>query len=73
MREVIEEVIKAYGGISAVQKRFGYTEPMGVYNWRSRGIPKSLLAEIHVDTGIDVHRLKLGVGTQHHNEAAITS
>ena len=62
MREVIEEVIKAYGGISSVQKRFGYTEPMGVYNWRFRGIPKSLVAEIHVDTGIDIQRINLGVG-----------
>lgn len=62
MKEIIEEVIRAYGGVRAVQDRFGYKEPMAVYNWRSRGIPKSLIADIHVDTGIEINRLRLGVG-----------
>lgn len=56
--EVIDEIISAYGGVADVQKRFNYSEPMGVYNWRSRGIPKSLLADIHLDTGISIERLK---------------
>ena len=61
MKEVINEIISAYGGISKVQKRFGYSEPMGVYNWRSRGVPRSLIAEIHVDTKIPIARLQGGV------------
>tara|TARA_Y100000592_G_C5219761_1_gene198901 strand:+ start:85 stop:297 length:213 start_codon:yes stop_codon:yes gene_type:complete len=61
MNEIVEEVIAAYGGVSGVQDRFGYKHPMAVYNWRSRGIPKSLLADIHIDTGIEISRLRLGV------------
>lgn len=61
MEDIVEQVIAAYGGVSGVQSRFGYKQPMAVYNWRSRGIPKSLIAEIHVDTGIDINRLRLGV------------
>lgn len=57
MNEIIDEVISRYGGVKAVQKRFGYQQPMGVYNWRSRGIPRSLIAEISVDTGIAIPRL----------------
>jgi len=64
MREIVDEVIAAYGDVAKVQARFGYSEPMGVYNWRARGLPKSLIAEIHVDTGIAIQRLQLGV-TQH--------
>lgn len=60
-KEVVEEVIAAYGGVPAVQQRFGYKEPMAVYNWRSRGLPKSLIADIHVDTKIDIQRLQKGV------------
>jgi hypothetical protein len=60
MKEVVEQVISAYGGVKAVQNRFGYKEPMAVYNWRFRGIPKTLLAEIHVDTGIEIQRLQQG-------------
>jgi hypothetical protein len=61
MREIVEEVISAYGGVAKVQARFGYSERMAVYNWRSRGIPKSLIAEIHVDTRIPIKRLQLGL------------
>lgn len=61
MKEVVEEVIKAYGGVTAVQSRFGYKSPMAVYNWRSRGLPRWLIAEIYVDTGIDIDRLREGV------------
>lgn len=57
MNEIIDEVISRYGGVKAVQERFGYQQPMGVYNWRSRGIPRSLIAEISVDTGIGLPRL----------------
>lgn len=55
---VVDRIIDAYDGVSGVQKRFGYTEPMGVYNWRSRGIPKSLIAEIYVDTNIPIRTLQ---------------
>mgnify|MGYP006136974925 CR=1 FL=1 len=60
MKDIVDEVIAAYGGVRAVQDRFGYKEPMAVYNWRSRGLPKSLIAEIHVDTGIEIKRLQMG-------------
>lgn len=59
MSSVIDEVISAYGGVPKVQQRFGYKEPMGVYNWRSRGIPKALIADIHVDTNIPIEKLKM--------------
>jgi len=68
MNEIVEEVIGAYGGVSGAQKRFGYKHPMAVYNWRSRGIPRSLLADIHEDTKIDISRLRLGVAD--HQETA---
>lgn len=61
MNEVINEIIAAYGNVSKVQQRFGYTEPMGVYNWRSRGVPRSLIADIHQDTGIPIPRLQEAV------------
>ena len=57
-KSVVDEVIDAYGNVAAVQERFNYKKPMGVYNWRSRGIPKALIADIHIDTGISVERLK---------------
>lgn len=60
MKDIVDEVISAYGGIKSVQTRFGYKEPMAVYNWRSRGLPRSLIAEIHVDTGIEIKRLQMG-------------
>lgn len=63
MKEIVEEVISAYGGVGATQSRFGYKEPMAVYNWRSRGLPKSLIAEIHLDTNIPLERLQQGVRT----------
>jgi len=70
MNEIVEQVISAYGGVPGVQERFGYKHPMAVYNWRSRGIPKSLLADIHVDTGIEIERLKIGVYENSANSAA---
>ncbi len=70
MREIVDEVIDAYGGVDKVQKRFNYSEPMGVYNWRSRGLPKSLIAEIHIDTGIDIQRLQSGLSKSTPNQAA---
>lgn len=62
--QVVEEVIAAYGGVKSTQERFGYSEPMAVYNWRSRGIPVSLLADIYADTGIPLDRLKAGSSKQ---------
>ena len=59
MKNITEQIIDIYGGVKAVQARFNYTEPMAVYNWRSRGIPKSLIAEIHLDTGIPMQHLLL--------------
>lgn len=61
VNQIVDEVINAYGGVPRVQERFGYSRPMGVYNWRSRGLPRSLLADIHQDTGICIDRLKRGV------------
>lgn len=55
---IIDEIISAYNGVSNIQKRFKYSEPMGVYNWRSRGIPLRCIADIHLDTGISIKRLK---------------
>lgn len=63
MNEIIDEVISCYGGVKGVQERFGYQQPMGVYNWRSRGIPRALVAEISVDTGIALPRLLSAVKT----------
>jgi len=58
MSNIIEQVIEAYGGVSATQARFKYKSPMCVYNWRSRGLPKNRLADIHLDTGIHISLLK---------------
>lgn len=57
MQDIIEQVIAAYGGVQKTQKRFGYGSPMAVYNWRSRGLPRALIADIHVDTKIPVETL----------------
>jgi hypothetical protein len=57
---IIDEVIKSYGDVKAVQVRFGYSAPMGVYNWRTRGIPKDKIVDIHLDTGIDLKKLNVG-------------
>lgn len=56
--EIIEEIITAYGGVAGTQSRFKYKNPMAVYNWRARGIPRALIADIHTDTGISIPRLK---------------
>lgn len=58
--DIVQEVIDAYGGIKAVQEAFGYTEPMAVYNWRRRGIPRDKIEAVHKKTGIPVERL-LGI------------
>ena len=70
MNEIIDEVIAAYNGVKNVQVRFGYTQPMGVYNWRSRGIPSGLIADIHLDTDIPIERLKLAVRARAKSSAA---
>lgn len=70
MKKIVDEVIAAYGDVKAVQARFNYSEPMAVYNWRSRGIPRYLLTEIHMDTGIPVDRLQEGAGGRSRTPAA---
>lgn len=52
MKDVVDEVIKAYGGIEMVMTAHNYKDPQGVYNWRYRGIPISKLQKINQDTGI---------------------
>ena len=64
MKKLVNEIITAYGDVKAVQQRFGYKQPMGVYNWGFRGIPKKLIAEIHIDTGIELERLLEGANNQ---------
>lgn len=64
LKEIVNEVIDAYGGVSKTQRRFGFKEPMAVYNWRARGIPVRLIADIHSDTGISIDRLKAGSSAQ---------
>lgn len=54
---IVDEVISKYGGVKAVQVAFGYKQPMAVYNWRTRGIPKDKLIDIHLRTGIELSRL----------------
>ena len=61
MNEIVEEVIAAYGGVAETQKRLGYKHPMAVYNWRVRGLPQKLIADIYQDTKIPIERLKMGV------------
>lgn len=56
--DVVEEVIEKLGGVKAAQAHFNYTEPMAIYNWRSRGLPYHLLIDIHQATGIPLDRLK---------------
>lgn len=56
-KDIVEEVIDAYGGVSAVQDRMKYKDSMCVYNWRIRGLPKAKLADIHIHTGIAIDRL----------------
>jgi len=58
MKNIVDKVIKAYGGVKEVQKRFGYSDPMGVYHWRTRGIPRAHIADIYMDTGIAIELLK---------------
>ena len=59
--KVVEEVIAAYGGVSATQVKLGYKHPMAVYNWRVRGLPQKLIADIYQHTKIPIERLKMGV------------
>lgn len=55
--DILDEVIKAYGGVQAVQKRFNYASDKGVYHWRRRGIPKKFAYDIHEEKGIPLKRL----------------
>lgn len=57
-QQIIEEVIKKYGGVKGAQNRFNYSTPMSIYNWRIRGLPKSRLVDIYLETGIPIDRLK---------------
>lgn len=56
--DIVDQVIDAYEGIPNVMNRFNYKHSMGVYIWKRRGIPKSLLADIHIDTGIPLKTLQ---------------
>jgi len=60
MEEIVNEIIEAYGGVPGVMARFEYMQPMAVYNWRIRGVPLYLIADIHVDTGIPISKIKEG-------------
>lgn len=60
---IVEDVIKAYGGVKAVQERFGYKSSMSVYVWRKRGIPKNKIVEIYQDTGLDLQSLNKSAQT----------
>ena len=72
-KSVVDQVIGAYGGIPGAQERFGYTEPMGVYNWRFRGLPRSLIADIHIDTGIEISVLLTAVKSASSKDAVSTN
>jgi hypothetical protein len=67
--DIVEEVITAYGGIANTQSRFKYKDPMAVYNWRSRGIPRALIPNIHIDTGICLNRLMSSTGKSRQKSA----
>lgn len=54
---IVERVIDSYGGIKAVQKRFKYTSPVAVYQWKTRGIPKDKIVDIHLETGLPLKQL----------------
>lgn len=56
-KEIVEEVIDSYGGVTAAQESLKYKDKMCVYNWRIRGLPKSRIVEIHIATGIPLDRL----------------
>jgi hypothetical protein len=58
---VIEEVVKAYGGVKQAQERLDYDATMTVYNWRQRGLPLAKIPFIHLHTDIPVSRLLEGV------------
>jgi hypothetical protein len=56
--DLVNEVIRKYGGAKGVKERFNYSTIEAVYMWRTRGkLPKSKLAEIHLDTGIPLSKL----------------
>lgn len=67
-KKIVDEVIDRYGGIPSIVGRFNFKKPMTVYNWRVRGIPASKIADIHIDTGIELSRLKLASSAKHHSE-----
>lgn len=60
--DVINRVIAAYGGVKGAQKRFKYTSPVAVNNWKTRGLPGRLLVDIHLDTDIPLRKLKAATG-----------
>ena len=59
MNEIVDKVIEFYGGAEKASTRFGYSNSMGVYHWKKRGIPTHLLVSIHNDTGIALDILQL--------------
>lgn len=58
---VVELVIEQFGGVDKAQNLLGYSERMGVYNWRLRGLPLRRVAEIHMHTQISIDCLLEGV------------
>lgn len=55
---IVDEVIKAYGGVQATCTRFGYKTVQGVHIWRKRGIPYRHQIEIHREKGFDLDELR---------------
>lgn len=55
---IVDEVIKAYGGVNAVKERFNYTTVQGVYRWRHRGIPYKHQIDIHREKGFCLDKLR---------------
>ena len=60
--KIIDQVIEACGGVEKTQKHFKYSNPTAIYNWRTRGLPRHLIADIYLKTGIPIKRLKRGIG-----------
>lgn len=60
MEKLYREIMKKYGNPVEAAKALGYKDAATVRMWRIRGIPKSRIAEIHLDTGIPLKRLLAG-------------
>lgn len=56
--DLIEEIVKGYGGVEAAQKALGYTNEQWMRDWRNRGIPAKHHLKLHTEMGIPVDRLK---------------